>query len=78
MRKIIFDKSATDFILETFDKTVDKEGYIIEKDDPKQRVLTSDAQEIKKDELAGIRKGSEIFVKSDLPSLIQLLDDLGR
>lgn len=76
--KIIFDESAKNFILDTFDKSTDAEGFLIEKANPSQRVLTKDAQEIKKDQFAGIRKGSEIFIKSDLPSLIQLIDDLKR
>jgi len=76
MNKIIFDKSARNFILEAFDKTVDSDGYVVEKSILSQRVLTKDAQEIRFDEFAGIRKGSEIFLKSDLPSIIELSDDL--
>lgn len=78
MKKILFDRSATDFILDSFDKKTDQDGYVVEKKNPKQRVLTLDGQEIRKDQFGGIRKGSEIFIKSDLPSLIQLLDDLKK
>ncbi len=76
-KTITFDKSASQFILDTFNKSVDQEGYIVEKDNPRQRVLTSDNEEIKLDEFAGIKKGSEVFIKSDLVSLIKLSDDLG-
>lgn len=73
---ITFSKSATDFILNTFDKAVDEKGLIIEKNKPSQRVLAPDGQEIHVSEFAGIKKGSEVFIKSDLVSLIKLFDCL--
>ncbi len=73
---ITFDEASRREVLSFFDKTVDEEGYIIERDDPTQRVITPDQEEIKEDEFAGIRKGSEIYIKSDLPSLIELIDVL--
>ena len=76
MSTITFDKASADFILEAFGKTVDKEGYIVEKENTKQRVLAEDGQEIEKLQFAGVRKGSEIFIKSDLISLMQLCDVL--
>lgn len=76
MNSITFDKSARDFILETFNKTIGNEGYIVEKDNPNQRVLTSDGEEIKMEEFAGIKKGSEKYIKSDIVSLIKLSDEL--
>ena len=69
---ITFDKSATSDILNMFDKTIDKEGYIVEKSNPSQRVLTIDGQEIKTNEFAGIQKGSEVFIKNDIFSLMKL------
>lgn len=76
MTSLTFDKSAEDFVLNTFNKTTDSDGYIVEKDNPTQRVLTPDGEEIKKEELAGIKKGSEKYIKSDLVSLIKLSDEL--
>jgi hypothetical protein len=71
---ITFDASTKEEMLSCFGKTVDKEGYIIEKDFPEQRVITPEGDLISIEEFAGIRKGSEIYLKSDLPSLIKLLD----
>ena len=76
--KVTFDESARDFILEAFDKVVDDQGYLVEKSNPAQHVLTKDGHEIKKDKFAGIRKGSEIYIKSDLLSLIELCDVLKK
>lgn len=58
-----------------FDKNVDSEGFIIEKNDPTQRAITPDGEYIRIDEFAGIGK-SGTFIKSDLPSLIELSDVL--
>jgi len=73
---ITFDASLKSEILSCFGKTVDDSGYIVERDDPSQRVLTPNGEDVTLDEFAGIRKGSEIFIKADLPSLIELLDML--
>lgn len=76
MNTIIFTKAASNFILESFGKTQDSETYIVEKSNPKQRVLNQDGEEIKIEQFAGIKKGSQIFIKSDLISLMHLCDDL--
>lgn len=73
---ITFDASAKQEILAWFGKTIDAEDYIIEVEDPSQRVVTTDGQEIKITEFGGIVKGSERYIKSDLPSLIDFLDTL--
>lgn len=73
---ITYEESAKMEILSIFEKTVDEEGFIVEKDDITQKVITPDGQEVKDHEFAGIRKGSEIFIKSDLPSIIDLVDIL--
>ena len=69
---LTFHKSFKKEILEIFDKKIDDEGLIVEKDSPTQRVLSPDGESIRLKEFAGITKGSEIFIKSDLISLIEL------
>ena len=74
--KIIFDKNTIWFILEIFNKTVDKNNYIIDKE-TKEKVLTIDGEEIKIDELGGVVKGknNEIcFIKGDLSSLMDYVN----
>lgn len=73
---ITFKKDAKEVILSFFDKIVDDDGFIVEKDNPTQKILTPDGEEMSLEEFAGIRKGSEIFFKSDLPSMIELVDKL--
>lgn len=76
MSVITFDKSARKFILESFNKTIAEEGFIVEKSNPQQRVLTPAGEEIRELEFAGVKKGSEVFIKSDLLSIIELSDEL--
>jgi len=71
MKKTIrFEKSLSKEILEIFDKEVNEEGLIVEKSDPSQKVLSPEGDEISSEEFAGITKGSEVFIKSDLASLM--------
>lgn len=72
LNTITFEESAKEEILSIFDKTVDNEGFIVEKDTG-QRVITPDGEEIRLEEFAGIGKNG-IFIKSDLPSLIAYID----
>jgi hypothetical protein len=74
---ITFDAASKQEILSYFGKTIDTDGYIIEAENPTQRVITPDGEDITLEEFAGIRKGSEIYIKSDLPSLIELIDVIG-
>lgn len=76
MNVITFDKFARKFIFESFNKTTDEEGYIVEQSDHKQRVLSPNGDEIRENEFAGVKKGSEVFIKSDLLSIIELSDKL--
>jgi hypothetical protein len=75
MDKIItFSREVKEDILRFFDKGVDGEGYIIEKDTG-QKVL-SDGEPLEFDNFAGIKKGSLVFIKSDINSLIELVDSI--
>lgn len=74
--RLVFDESARDFVLQAFGKTVDDSGYIVEAGNTSKRVQTIDGQEIKKEQFAGVRKGSEIYIKSDITSLIDMCDDI--
>ncbi len=67
---ILFEESVAKDILETFSKTVDDEGFVVEVSNPSQRVLTPEGEEVKLGEFAGISNGSLVFIKNDLISLI--------
>ena len=73
---IRFDESARNIVLDALDKAVDSEGFVVEKKDTKQRVLTERGDQVKATKLAGIRKGSFRFFETDLPSILSLSDEL--
>ncbi|MEK6921206.1 MAG: hypothetical protein AABX82_04945 [Nanoarchaeota archaeon] len=67
---ITFDEAFKKEILEIFDKNVDDDDFIVEAANPTQKVLTPHGEDIRLKEFVGIKKGSEIFIKGDLISLI--------
>jgi hypothetical protein len=70
--KLLFTEAALPYILRAFGKTIDANGLIVEPNgDP---VLTPEGEEIKATEFGGIKKGSEIFIKDDLYSIMQLAE----
>ncbi len=66
---ITFDKQFKGEILKIFDKTI-KDKIIVEASTGKP-VLTLNGETITSKEFAGIKKGSEIFIKNDITSLIE-------
>lgn len=74
---LTFEDPATDFILDLFDKTVNDDGLIANKSDPEDVVYTPAGITIQRNEFAGIRKGSEIFIRSDIDSVLELVDQDG-
>ena len=78
MEKIItFEKSAKEEVLGFFGKAVDEDGYIIDKV-THEKVPASDGDDLEFEQFAGIRKGSLVFIKSDINSIIELLDSIKR
>ena len=69
---LTFDESIKEEVLNAFDKSIDDDGFIVEKRDTDQRVLSEDGQEVNIKEFGGMKKGSEVFIKKDLISLMRL------
>jgi hypothetical protein len=70
---ITFERPFTKQILKAFDKSVDADGYITDNQGG-HRVLSNEGEEIKLTEFAGILPGSQVFIKSDIVSLIKYLE----
>lgn len=66
---LTFDQSATEFVLESFDKEVDDEGYIIDADTG-ERETTPSGDPIKKEEFTGVEDGSTLFLDDDFMTLV--------
>lgn len=69
------DKSRR-LVLDAFGKTVAKNGIIAEAQNPNQPVLTPHGDEIALDEFGGVVRGSTVFLKSDIDSVIEAVDRL--
>ena len=68
--KMLFTPKSLPFILESFGKTINEDGLII--DDNGEPVLTPEGELIHYSKFGGLKKGSEIFIKDDLYSIINL------
>lgn len=71
---ITFEESAKGIILSFFDKVVDNDGFIVEKNDRTKRILASDGKEIKIGEFAGMKDGN--FFRNDISSILSLADEM--
>ena len=71
MLKVTFgdNPKTKKFVLSLFGKNVDKENYIVERDNGK-RILGYNGQELTLDDFGVIKNGSEIYGKGDIVSLV--------
>ena len=74
--RITFDDTTRDFVLDAFGKKV-RDGFVVDSKS-EQRVLTPRGEEIPAKEFAGVRKGSTVFLKSDIVSLIEAAEAMSR
>lgn len=75
MLSVSFDNNQDSklFILSSIGKEVDEEGYVIDSE-TKERVLLPNGEELLFNDFAGVKKGSEIFIKSDIISLVEYVN----
>lgn len=71
--KLLFSEKALPLILEAFGKGIDENGLIIERSSG-EVVLTPEGEELEAKRFGGLIKGSEIFIKDDLYSIINLAE----
>ena len=73
---VLFDKDSQERLLGVMGKSRDSQNFLVEKDNPSQRVLTKKGEEVKFNEFAGVKSGSEEFIKNDINSILDLADSL--
>lgn len=71
--KLLFTNKALPLILEAFGKSINDEGLITETATG-EIVLTPEGEEIPANNFGGMKKGSEIFIKDDLYSIMNLAE----
>ena len=69
--KIAFDDSAKEYILSLFDKKVNEEGEVLEKDS-EEPVKSFEGNPLTLEDFGGIKKGSELFIENNVVSLFRL------
>lgn len=70
--KLLFSPQALPFILEAFEKSINEDGLIV--DSNGEPVLTPEGEEIGASNFCGLKKGSLIFIKDDLYSIMNLAE----
>lgn len=73
IKLITFEKPLANYILGAFGKSIDSENNIVDKKSG-EKILTQNGDYINIDEFGGIIKGSEIYLKSDIISLINFVE----
>lgn len=71
--RLLFTDTALPYILKAFGKSINEDGLIVESSTG-ELVYTPEGQEIEAENFGGIKKGSEIFIKDDLYSIINLAE----
>ena len=71
--KIYFSEGNTELILEAFGKGINDEGYLYELES-EELTMTPSNEEILASQFGGIKKGSEIFLKDDLTTIIDIVE----
>ncbi len=71
---LTFDASAAKDILNFFGKKINDDNLVVEAE-TEQPVLGLDGSEVLECEFAGIKNGSEIFLKKDIISMMKLVND---
>jgi hypothetical protein len=70
--KLTFRKKALEKMLDSFGKSTDEEGYIIDEDG--ERVESNLGNEIKIDDLGGIGNASEVYIEDDFNSAAEFVE----
>lgn len=74
-RTFILDDVVRDDLLKALNITTDAEGYLTYSEN-NERALSMNGREIRKDEFAGVIKGSTLLMRSDVDSLISVAEQL--
>ncbi|MHB1810945.1 MAG: hypothetical protein ACYDCP_06110 [Thermoplasmataceae archaeon] len=69
--KMTFDDSAKEYILSLFNKKVNEDGEVLEKDS-NEPVKSFEGNPLTLEDFGGVKKGSELFIENNVVSLFRL------
>ncbi len=75
---ITYDPRLKLQVLGLFGKDVDEEGYVIQRNTHERVLAFNDESYVRLEDFAGLSKGSEIIIKSDIISLIDYAEKKRR
>lgn len=71
---IVFEESRTDYLLDLFDKEEDEDGYIVDPEKNQRVTPPGSDKPIKTEDLGVVGRGSELFVKDEVDSIVELVN----
>ncbi len=71
---IVFEESRMDYLLDLFDKEEDDEGYIFDPETDQRVTPPGSDEPIKTEDLGVVGRGSEIFVKDEVDSIVEFVN----
>lgn len=72
---IVFEESRTEYLLDLFDKEEDEEGYVFDPERGERVTRSGSDHPIKTEQLGVVGRGSEIFVKDEIDSIVEFVDE---
>lgn len=71
---IVFERSRMDYLLDLFGTEVDEEGYVVDASTG-ERVLSTDGDPLKADDLGVVGHGSEVLAEDDFTAIVDYVTD---
>lgn len=68
---LTFDESAADFILESFGREVDEDGFVYDPESGEYETIDENGERLNVEHFAGVEDGSIIFLDDDFTTLVE-------
>lgn len=72
-QKIVFEKERREYVIDALNRGIDDEGYVVGSDG--ERVLATDGEPIKAEDIGYIGHGSTDFVRDDISQIREYLHE---
>ncbi|MCL9815266.1 hypothetical protein [Natranaeroarchaeum aerophilus] len=72
-QEIVFKEERLEYVLDALDRGVDDEGFVV--DSEKERILATDGEPIKAEDIGYIGHGSTDFVRNDISRIREYLQE---
>lgn len=73
VQEIVFEDERREYVLDALDREIDDDGFVVYPDG--ERVLATDGEPIKAEDIGYIGHGSTEFVRDDITQIREYLQD---